>query len=256
LSTRAQYLIQLLMACLWNFEVRTYEEQKMKVRMGLLNKKGELTDDQFRKYWLHRHAPVVLKADLPGLLGYHQNHVIDAGQRGIQYSRGQMHLDGFSELWFEDEDATPVGFASSELTSDEQQFTDSLHIVTAERYTVVSPPEGSGKTIKRMSLLRRLPGLSEAQFRHEWCDVHAGLVSRMSGVRGYRQNLITARERVKGKACEYDELPIDGIVELWFDDEASLDAAFASTAGRETMAHAKTFISEITTFLVQDYQIV
>jgi uncharacterized protein (TIGR02118 family) len=228
----------------------------MKVRMGLLKKKAELTDDEFRKYWLHRHAPVVLQTDLPGLAGYHQNHVIDAGQRGIQYSRGQMHLDGFSELWFEDDRPMAGGFADVGLTQDEQQFTEALHIVTAERYTGVTPPKGSGQHIKRMSLLKRIPGLSEAQFRHEWCEVHAGLVSKMPGVRGYRQNLIVARERVKGTACEYNELPIDGIVELWFDDEAGLEAAFASTAGRETMAHAKTFISEITTFLVQDYQIV
>jgi hypothetical protein len=31
--------------------------------MGLLKKKAGLTDDQFRKYWLHRHAPVVLQTD-------------------------------------------------------------------------------------------------------------------------------------------------------------------------------------------------
>jgi uncharacterized protein (TIGR02118 family) len=223
--------------------------------MGLLKKKAELTDDQFRQYWLHRHAPVVLQTDLPGLAGYHQNHVIDADQRGIQYSRGQMHLDGFSELWFEADGPSPDGFANAGLTQDEQQFTDALHIVAAERYTVVTPPGRPDQGIKRMSLLKRLPGLPEAQFRHEWCDVHAGLVSKMPGVRGYRQNLIMERERVKGTACGYDELPIDGIVELWFDDEAGLDAAFASVAGRETMAHAKTFISEITTFLVRDYQI-
>jgi uncharacterized protein (TIGR02118 family) len=199
----------------------------MKVRMGLLKKKAGMTDDQFRDYWLHRHAPVVLKT-LPNLLGYHQNHVIDAGQRGIQYSRGQMHLDGFSELWFEEDGETPAGFVSDELTHDEEQFIETLHIVTAERYTVVEPPQGQGRGIKRMSLLKRLPGMSETQFRHEWCNVHDGLVRKMPGVRGYRQNPIVAREWEKGKACDYEELPIDGIVELWFDDEEGLEAAFAS----------------------------
>lgn len=227
----------------------------MKVRMGLLMKKTNMTDHQFREYWRDRHAPVVLK-NLPNLRGYHQNHVIDSVQRGIQYARGRMHLDGFSELWFEEGSPAPVGFVSDELTRDERQFIEILHIVTAERYTVIEPPRDQSRSIKRMSLLKRRSEVSEAQFRHEWCDIHAGLVAKMPGVKGYRQNLIVTREREKGRQCDYADLPIDGIVELWFDDEAGLEGAFASAAGRETMAHANTFISEITTFLVQDHQIV
>jgi uncharacterized protein (TIGR02118 family) len=224
--------------------------------MGLLKKKAKMSGQDFRQYWLHHHAPLVLKTDLPGLAGYHQNHVVDSKQRGIEYARGGMHLDGFSELWFEEDGAFPQGFASTALVHDEQQFTDELHIVTAERHTVVRPPARTGVGIKRMSLLKRLPGMPEEKFRHEWCEVHARLVSKMPSVRGYRQNLIIERERVKGTPCGYEELPIDGIVELWFDDESTLEAAFASEAGRKTMAHATTFISEITTFLVRDYQIV
>ena len=40
----------------------------------------------------------------------------------------------------------------------------------------------------------------------------------MPGIAGYRQNVVIARERVKGQPCDCDELPIDGIVELWFED--------------------------------------
>jgi hypothetical protein len=54
----------------------------------------------------------------------------------------------------------------------------------------------------------------------------------------------------------YDDLPIDGIVELWFADTAAIDAAFASVRGKETMAHAETFIGEITTFLVEPFVVV
>ena len=82
------------------------------------------------------------------------------------------------------------------------------------------------------------------------------MVQEMPGVSGYRQNVITARERVKGQPCGYDELPIDGIVELWFETPSTLEAAFASPQGQRTMAHAKTFLSEITAFLVQEHRIV
>jgi hypothetical protein len=68
--------------------------------------------------------------------------------------------------------------------------------------------------------------------------------------------VIVARERLKGRPCGYDELPIDGIVELWFEDTATLDAAFASPAGQVTMQHATTFLEEITAFLVTERRVV
>jgi hypothetical protein len=51
-------------------------------------------------------------------------------------------------------------------------------------------------------------------------------------------------------------MPIDGIVELWFDDAESINNAFGSAIGKETMAHAATFIGEITTFLVETVTVV
>ena len=60
------------------------------------------------------------------------------------------------------------------------------------------------------------------------------------------------RERVKGVLGDYDDLPIDGIVELWFEDTEKLAAAFASAPGQETMQHAKTFLEEITAYVVEE----
>jgi hypothetical protein len=64
------------------------------------------------------------------------------------------------------------------------------------------------------------------------------------------------RELVKGQPCSYEQLPIDGIVELWFESPTTLEAAFASPQGQRTMAHAKTFLAEITAFLVVEHRIV
>ena len=49
---------------------------------------------------------------------------------------------------------------------------------------------------------------------------------------------------------------IDGIVELWFETTDTLNAAFSSPQGVETMQHATTFIDEITTFLVEPFVVV
>lgn len=126
------------------------------------------------------------------------------------------------------------------------------------RWAVTADPSAlkeRSQLLKRMSVIKRLPTLNEDDFRKEW-KTHGDLVRKMSGVSAYRQNVITGRERVKGYPCGYSDLPIDGIVELWFKDAETLNAAFGSEAGQETMAHAKTFLSEITAFVVAERQIV
>ena len=48
----------------------------------------------------------------------------------------------------------------------------------------------------------------------------------------------------------------DGIVELWFDSIESIDRIFGCPAGLALMAHAGTFIGEITTTLVEVHVVV
>jgi uncharacterized protein (TIGR02118 family) len=224
--------------------------------MGLLNKKPDWTQEDFRRYWTDTHGPIA--ARLPGLRRYLQHHVVDAAQRGITYKRGPEHVDGFSELAFDDAAAMHAAFASAvapSLAEDEARFIGRLRIIAVDRREVIAPAPGR-TLLKRMSFLRRRPDVDAATFDREWRIEHARLVKLMPGVHGYRQNLLVERQVIKGTPCGYDELPIDGIVELWFEDTESLNAAFASPEGVRTMAHAKTFIDEITTFLVETRVIV
>lgn len=228
----------------------------MIVRMGLLNKKPEWSQADFQRYWLQTHGPIA--ARLPGLLRYHQHHVVDSLQRGISYKRGPEQLDGFSELAFESEEAMRAAFASEAaplLAEDEARFLGRLRIITVDQREVIAPPPGQ-RLVKRMSLLRRRPDVDEATFEREWRVEHARLVKLTPGVRGYRQNLVIGREAVKGTRCGYDELPIDGVVELWFTDTEDLNSAFASPQGVTLMNHATTFIDEITTFMVETHAVV
>lgn len=52
------------------------------------------------------------------------------------------------------------------------------------------------------------------------------------------------------------DLPIDGVVELWFEDTEALNRAFASPQGVQAMKHAESFIDEITTFMVETHVMV
>ena len=231
----------------------------MTIRMGLIRKKTDWTTDAFDAYWRDGHGAIAARA--PGLRAYWQNTVTDKVQRGIQFERGPWDFDGFSQLSFDDAGTADHAFNASamaaELIADENHFLGGLHIVTTEPTVVVPipPPAERARLLKRMSLLTRLPGLDEADFRREW-QVHGDLVRQMPGVSAYRQNVVVAREREKGVSCGYADLPIDGIVEMWFEDEATLQGAFGSPAGQTTMAHAESFLGQITAFLVRERRIV
>jgi uncharacterized protein (TIGR02118 family) len=227
------------------------------LRMGLIRKKNEWTDDAFRTHWRDSHGPLV--AQLPTLRGYSQNLVVDRLQRGIDFARGPWDFDGFSQLRFDEAAQASAAFGNGELAAairaDEAHFLGGLHIVSVAQTEVIALPPKPEGLLKRISLLRRPVAQSEEDFRREW-KVHADHVRRMPGVSGYRQNVVTARELVKGTPCGYAELPIDGIVELWFENTDTLNAAFASPQGQVTMAHALTFLAEITAFVVEEHRVV
>jgi uncharacterized protein (TIGR02118 family) len=226
------------------------------VRMGLLQKRSEIASQDFRNHWRNSHG--LIAAKLPGLRRYHQNHVVDREQRGITYARGGFDFDGFSELWFDDLPSMQAALASEqvkELGEDEKRFIGELKFITAIQHVVVPKPAGV-PLIKRMSTLKRRADVSAEKFKAEWFDVHSVLVKRLPEVKGYTQNLIFDRSHGRGKPAKYEDLPIDGIVELWFTDVDSLNTGFASDAGKTLMTHATEFLAEISTFLVETHEVV
>jgi uncharacterized protein (TIGR02118 family) len=228
----------------------------MIVRMGLLNKKPEWSQEDFRRYWSETHGPIAAK--LPGLRSYLQHHVVDSAQRGISYKRGPEQLDGFSELSFDDDATMSAAFRSvvaPSLAEDEARFLGRLRIVAVDRREVI-PPDAGKPLIKRMSLLRRRADVDAETFEREWRVEHARLVKLMPGIEGYRQNLVIERQVVKGTPCAYGELPVDGVVELWFTSTEQLNDAFSSPQGVQTMKHAQSFIDEITTFIVETRRVI
>ena len=210
----------------------------------------------FRDHWRDIHAPIA--ARLPGLRRYHQNHIVDTEQRGIDYPRGPLTIDGISELWFDDEASMQRAIKSDvmdALAADEANLIDDIHVITAEQHVVIPTPSGV-PLLKRMSTLKRRDDVSPETFRHEWFEIHSILVKRLPQVKGYTQNLVIDRRHGRGAAASREELPVDGIVELWFEDVSSLESAFRSPAGVTLMTHAREFIAEISTFLVDVHEVV
>ena len=228
----------------------------MITRSGWLYKKPDWTTQEFRRYWIENHGAIA--ETLPNLLRYDQNHVVDRTQRGFTSPRGPENLDGVSMLWFEDEATMRAAIntdAGRALAEDEKILMGDINIIADDQTTIIAPP-ADGPMVKQLALIKRRPDVSAAAFQEAWSTDHARLVAQLPGIRGYRQNLIKHREAPKGNVVDYDGLPVDGMSEIWFDDLAALDAAFASPEGRALQAQTDQIISEITTFMIEVHVVV
>lgn len=229
----------------------------MIVRMGLIKRRPDLSPEAFRRHWREVHGP--LAAHFPGLLAYHQNHIVDRRQLGVDHARGAWDIDGISELWFESDAAMQAAIASPAYPptrEDEANFLAETRIVSLEQQVVLPFEKPAAQWIKRISFLKRQPHLSPEEFRHEWFEIHAPLVRAFPTLLGYRQNLILSRQSPPGRPADYDAIPADGIVEMWFESEAALQASFAHEGAVRSQAHAHKFIAEITPFLVEVHEVV
>jgi uncharacterized protein (TIGR02118 family) len=228
----------------------------MIVRMGLLTRRTEVSQTEFRRHWRDVHGP--LAARLPALRCYHQNHVVDSRQLAINHARGSWSVDGISELWFDSEEDMNRAVSSEEyqeVARDHHLFVGHTALITAVQNVVVPVDPSAGPLVKRMSILTRKPGLTPEQFKEEWWGFHAEAVSKFPNLMGYTQNLVTWRSADLGQPASYEVLPIDGIVELWFRTVIDVETAFRSPAANVSQTHALSFIAEITTFLVETHEI-
>ncbi|WP_114947682.1 EthD domain-containing protein [Microvirga calopogonii] len=229
----------------------------MIVRMGLLTRKPGSSIEDFRSHWRDVHGP--LAARLPGLRRYHQNHVVDSRQLAIDHARGTWSIDGISELWFDSIDDMHRAISSDayrEVAQDHVRFVGNTGLITAEQNVVVPLDAAAGPLVKRMSILTRKRGLTSEQFKSEWWGFHADAVKKFPNLMGYTQNFVTDRSAGLGKPASDEELPIDGMVEMWFRSVADIEAAFRSSAANVSQTHALSFIEEITTFLVETHEVV
>ena len=108
--------------------------------------------------------------------------------------------------------------------------------------------------IKTVGLLTRKSGATHEQFVKHWVGTHAPLAHKVPGLRRYVQNHITG-ERTRAD-IEAIALEIDGIAELWFDDQAALEAASRTPEMKALHADGALFIGRIKSYIVEEKVIV
>ena len=94
--------------------------------------------------------------------------------------------------------------------------------------------------------LSRADGMSTEEFRDHWLDDHAPVASELPGLRRYTVSFPTDPDR-----SQYDAL-----AQLYFEDEAALEAAMDSEVGGETARDLANFTGDSMLQLVVEEHVV
>ena len=98
-----------------------------------VRKRADVSDDEFHKYWLEEHGPLVRRyADAIGARKYIQSHTVEPElNRALEEGRGlSKAYDGITEVWWDSAEtmkalSTPEGLKANEaLKEDEAKFID------------------------------------------------------------------------------------------------------------------------------------
>lgn len=222
-------------------------------RVGLLTKKDGMTDEEFADFWLNQHGPIAAK--MKGLRKYQQHLVVDHEHRHA-IGAGPIVIDGYSELEFDSYGDMVKGVESlnGAGADDLPKFAKGPNrILVLSKKFVKEVPEylKDKKLIKRVSILARKEGVSAAEFQREWWYIHAMLVKSMPGYVGYAQNLVIDR-LIDGEHVSYEELPVEGIVEFWFENMDAFNECYESAEFKRTSQHGSEFIGAINTYLTEE----
>jgi uncharacterized protein (TIGR02118 family) len=108
--------------------------------------------------------------------------------------------------------------------------------------------------IKLLSLLTRKDGITHEEFVRHWLEIHAKLAHAVPGIRRYVQSHITGT-RARPDIPDTD-VEVDGIAELWFDDQEALQRAAASPEMKRLTDDGALFIGRIKTYVIEEKQII
>ncbi len=233
----------------------------------LLRRRGELSAEEFQRYWRDEHGPLVAShARRINALKYVQVETLDdPANAAMAESRGSMEppYDGVAELWFENREALMEATSSdagrraaAELVEDEARFIDlaSSPLWLNHEIPQVNPvPENlvareRSNLVKLYYPLRCRDGWSEAAAQRYWYGQHGPMIRRQaaaSGIRRYVQvhriedELEQVLRDARGTAVE----PYMGHAELWFDrTDLQLSTLERREASRRAIEDENTFV--------------
>lgn len=102
--------------------------------------------------------------------------------------------------------------------------------------------------LKVVYLVKKRPGLSDAEFVGHWTTTHAGLAAGMPGLLAYSINMPSPDQR--------GARPLDDYAMLHFADRAAAKAAWGSDQGRATAQDGTLFMADARPLIVLERAVV
>ncbi|GHU66746.1 hypothetical protein AGMMS49983_16950 [Clostridia bacterium] len=104
------------------------------------------------------------------------------------------------------------------------------------------------KKVKVVALLKAKDGMTDAEIRNHWLNVHAKITGGYKNIKGYRVNLPLDGFSEENKALGYD-----GTAELWWDSVEDMNEDFASENGSKASADADSWVAECISFYSEEF---
>lgn len=211
-------------------------------RCGLMQKKDGMGMEEFKDYWLNVHGPIASK--MANLRKYDQHVVVDAEHRHA-IGQGSVVIDGYSELQFDSYGDMVEGVESAarrrERTMSRCSPTPLPNSRAGQARSHSDPgvPARAGSSSSACRFSVAPTALLQEQFVKEWWNVHDRLVQTVPGCVGYNQDLVI--DRIDGGvSVPYEELPVEGVVEMWFETKEAFDEYYAPPNSRAPLRTARS----------------
>ncbi len=212
-----------------------------------ISRRPDLSRDEFFTYWRKRH-PRAIEQPIAQIKRYVQSH-------GLLDPPGDSPYEGIAELWTETLDDLRALLNSPQMATlikDELNFIDREHVeyLTTRDIVVLDGPRKPGM-VKGVWPNKRKAGMSVAEFRRYWAEVHAPMALKLPGLRRYE------RSETLDELYQYAEPRWDGVAQLWFDD---VEAAHRFLQSDEfingTWADGEKFVSAVNTLWAQEHLLI
>jgi len=214
-----------------------------------ITRKSTVPEGEFHRYWREVHGPIVKK--IKQIKRYVQSH-------RIAFANMHSSYDGVAEVWLEDEAAMLALRQNPEYLqgalADEPNFIDMNRVewMATNDHVILDGPQTPTQA-KLIFQLKRKPGLSLADARKYWVDVHGPIVRKLPGLCRYVQcHLVDA-------AYHYAEPKWDGVAQLWVDDVAAMQQMLESREFKqEAWPDGEKFLdlSIACSFVAQEHHVV
>ncbi len=217
----------------------------------VLQRRADVTLEDFHDYWLKSHGPRVLgHAQDIGARRYVQSHTLDTpANEGLRVARGMLSpAPGITEVWwdsleaFQAASANPAGAdALADLAQDEAKFIDiaaSQVFLTEEKFIFdfTAGEKFGPDAVKCTYLLSRREDLTVAACHQTWLKDHGPLVASFAKAlhmaRYIQSHTIAPELNQSFVGSRGLAPPLDGITEVWCNSMEDLAAGGATSEGR------------------------